>query len=100
MYPDCPRLHPSRLRHVEIVLEEVTDLSPIGLFSGLLSLALVNCGIAALEGLETLRLRELRLDENRIEDVSLLASQGQLTALYLSNNLISDLAPLSPLTQL
>lgn len=58
-------------------------------------------GINNLEGIEALvRLSSLRLDNNRLTDISPLADLGMLETLTLRGNQISDLSPLANLTLL
>jgi Leucine-rich repeat (LRR) protein len=60
-----------------------------------------DSGILHLEGIQYCKnLEELRLDNNSIEDISLLANLVNLNVLHLRNNLIEDISPLSNLVYL
>lgn len=57
--------------------------------------------VASLEGIQALSsLQTLRLDNNRLTDISPLAGLGNLETLTLRGNQISDLSPLAKLTRL
>ncbi len=96
-----PRIASSVVKDVEISSQQITDISPIRAFSGLVSLNLQGCPVSDLTALQELPLKRLNIARTRVADLSSL--QGlPLTSLDLSYAPVVDLSPIAklPLTEL
>ena len=82
-------------------VSRLTDLTGLGLATGLRELGLYSVGTPSLEPLASLtKLRDLVLSNSPIADLKPLAGLTGLAKLSLSGNRISDLAPLARLSAL
>lgn len=89
------------LKELDLRLNQITDITPLGELSGLTGLYLYGNKITDITPLENLtKLTVLRLDSNRISDLAPLAKLTGLTKLYLNNNWIIDISALEGLTNL
>lgn len=89
------RLPPARRLQDALDAAEIRDLSKVRYLDAR------NCGLEGIEGLSALEnLRVLRLDRNRIRDLSPIRGMHTLTGVYLSANDIEDLSATGTLTTL
>jgi Leucine-rich repeat (LRR) protein len=90
-----------QLTELNLISNQITDLSPLAQLTQLTELNLWNNQITDLSPLAQLtQLTELNLGRNQITDLSPLAQLTQLTELNLWKNQITDISPLAQLTQL
>lgn len=89
------------LKELKISNNKVEDLSMLQLLPELTYVKASHNNIQSLEGLENLtKLQKLILSNNEIEDLTLIRNLTTLEALDVGENNISDLQPLSELTNL
>lgn len=85
-------LHPERVTHIEMVLDDYCCMRTLKHFSGLRSLCLIQQAIAKIEGLECCHnLERLLLNENCIKEIEGLENCTNLKQLFLCTNLIAEL---------
>jgi len=92
---------PINVTHLDLVSNEITDLSPLRVLTNLKELSLWGNQVSDLSPLSYLtNLRVLSLQYNQITDISPLSNLTNLVRLDLSDNQFTNIAPLSSLTNL